>query len=380
MEILKRAKKLILWHEFDGPGDISIKVLEKICELYSETNNVNVIPVVKNIYEITAFFKSHPKDIDMPQMAFLPSDMVMFAYKGGFSAVPEDLYKDKIHENALKTMIFDGRQYGLPILGGNHLLLYYNKRIFPYGILYWEELDVMVQELQRKQVTPISLDTYQLYWILPVLSAFDAWPVKDQDPNNIDFTALKKAFCFIRSMMDKGILESYAASTEMLDKFFEGKVGAIIAGEWSFSYIMKKFGENTGVCRIPSIGGKCCTSVTSTLGLVYTGHSLESDYRASLLGFGEFLLGEKCQMMWINQVDRIPLNMKVGDKLIRYASDNKKVVLRQIHECHPLLVTGHSEKLWPVLEEGKELFWYGHIEIDETMRKMKEKINLLYCV
>lgn len=380
MEILKCSKKLILWHEFDGPGDISIKVLEKICEMYSETNNVNVIPVVKNIYEITAFFKSKPKDIDMPQMAFLPSDMVMFAYKGGFSEVPKYLYKDRISESALKTMVFEGKQLGLPVIGGNHLLLYYNKNIFPHGILDWEELYGKVEEFRGKQISPVSLDIYQLYWILPILSAFGAWPVEGQNPNNIDFDSLKKAFCFISSMMDKGILESYAASTEMLDKFFEGKVGAIIAGEWSYSYIMKNFGENTGVCRIPSIGGKCCTSVTSALGLVYTGHSLESENRDCLLGFGEFLLSEECQMMWINGVDRIPLNMKVGDKLIKNASDNKRVVLKQMNESHPLLVTRHSEKLWPVLEEGKEMFWYGNLEIDETIKKMKEKINLFYCV
>lgn len=377
MSVSKSSGELILWHEFDGPGDISINVIEKICKMYSERNNIRIKPIVKNIYEITRFLKDRNSGRDFPQMAFLPSDLVMHAYDGKFSVVPDDLYNGKISENALRTMSFDGKQFGLPVIGGNHLLLYYNKDIFPWGISDWKELWGTAGQLRSKEIIPISLDLEQLYWILPILSAFGAWPVEGLDPKNINFDSLKKAFCFITAMLNEGILRSCEASTEMPGKFFTGKIGAVIAGEWAYGYIMKNMGDKAGVCGIPAIEGSKCTAVSSTLGLMYMGHSLDTGFREHLLGFGRFMLDEECQTLWLREVDRIPLNVKISERLVRDASGGKKVVLEQLYGSHPLLASSTSENLWAVLELGKELYWHKSLGIDETVEKMKERIYLL---
>ncbi|MCX8128670.1 MAG: extracellular solute-binding protein [Clostridia bacterium] len=377
MQTNKKVNELVLWHEFDGPGDISINVLEKICKMYSERNYIKINPVAKNIYEITAYFRGDKRGNEAPDMAFLPSDFVIFANTGRFSEIPDNIFKDLISENSLKTMNFSGKQYGLPVIGGNHLVLYYNKDIFPSGLLEWKELKQKVDELQKKKIIPVSLDICQLYWILPILSAFDAWPVKGCDPGNINYLALKDAFRFIDTMMKQGIVGTFDASTEMLEKFFDGKIGAIIAGEWSYGYIMRNLGEKAGVCAIPAINGRKCTSTTSTLGLVYVEQSLQSEYRDELLGFGKFLLSEECQMMWLNEVDRIPLNVNISQKIKNSASQNKRIVLEEMYASHPLLITETSKNLWPVMELGKELFWQRCLGIDETIEKMKEKVQLL---
>jgi arabinogalactan oligomer/maltooligosaccharide transport system substrate-binding protein len=384
----KIPNELILWHEFDGPGDVSINVIGKICDMYSERNHIRIKPVVKNIYEITRFLKRRNGNgnndrngvSEFPHMAFLPSDLVMYAYNGRFSVVPEQLYQGRIDENALSTMIYEGKQFGLPVLGGNHLLLYYNKDIFPSGISDWTELYKTVGELRSRSIIPISLDLYQMYWILPILSAFGAWPVEGIDPKNIKFDSLKEAFCFIDKMLDEGILGNCEASIEMLDKFFDGKIGAIIAGEWSYKYIMENMGNKAGICGIPDIAGKKCTVTSSTLGLMYMGSSLETEFKDYLLGFGEFMLSEECQELWMQEVDRIPLIKEVNKKLVQDALGGKKVVLEQLYESHPLKVSSTSEELWSTLELGKELFWYRSYEIDEAMDKMKERIMRHYTM
>ena len=63
-----------------------------------------------------------------PDTALVPSDFVGISSLIKLSEVPASLKNADIYENAYATIRRDGKIYGAPVLGGNHIMMYYNKK------------------------------------------------------------------------------------------------------------------------------------------------------------------------------------------------------------------------------------------------------------
>lgn len=369
------AKEIVLWHEFDGPGDTSINTLEEICKLYSERNGITVRTEVMSLHGLVDRIMDIKKTGKAAQVCMVPSNMVELQHEGNFSKVPASVYDDLVPENLQKTMFIEGAQYGVPVIGGNHLLLYYNKDILPDGISGWSEIEKLTSTLRSKGKIPISTDINQSFWLLPILSAFGGWPIKGEDIMGLDVNAVKKSFDFLDAMMKKNTLESYNASYEMMDKFFAGEIGAIINGEWVYSYINAHMKDKLGICGLPLVEGIKPVTTASAVGLIFPNHSLESEYSEHLKKFARFMLSEECQKKWANDAKRVPISTKVMKQVEKNSSVNRKAVIEQIKSSYTLLNDKKNALTWFVLEYGIDLYFNKGIKSEEIIEKLKKRIQ-----
>ncbi|MGN7764082.1 sugar ABC transporter substrate-binding protein [Paenibacillus sp. 22594] len=347
----RNNKELVLWHEFDGPGDTSIEVLEGICKLYTERFGIQVTPQVMNITELIAGLNRIKDTCQGPQLAMVPADMSSYVGNGLYSEVPGGLFADVLTEGALSTMQVNGVQYGVPVLRGNHLVVYYNTEIYASPPTTWDIFEEAAEQLSAQDIVPIGADLQQGYWFIPFLSAFGGWPVEAGKPN-LATSEMKQALHFIRNKMDQGVLTSLDGSNGLLEQFIDGKVGAIICGEWIYNHLDKHMKHKLGVCQLPIIAGRQSLSMSSSIGLIYPNHSLASEERDNILSFTRFMLSEECQSMWAFHVQRIPAHEKVQNHLAASAVPNKKKILSLLDHARPMPNDSFMIHIWEALSAG----------------------------
>ncbi|WP_375104375.1 extracellular solute-binding protein [Paenibacillus sp. RS8] len=347
----KKNKEIVLWHEFDGPGDTSIEVLEGICKLYTERFGVQVTPQVMNITELTARLNRIKDTHQGPHLAMVPADMSSYVENGLYSEVPGGLLDDVLTEGTLSTMQMDGVQYGIPVLRGNHLVLYYNSEIFTSAPTTWDVFEEEAERLSAQGIVPIGADLQQGYWFIPFLTAFGGWPVQNGKPNIIT-AEMKQALQFIRDKMDQGVLVSLDGSTGLLEQFIDGKIGAIICGEWIYNHLDKHMNHRLAVCQLPVIEGRQSLSMTSSIGLIYPNHSLTSEEREDILSFTRFMLSDECQTMWTLDVQRIPAQEETLKRLTGIVAPNKKIILSLLDQARPMPTFPFMIHVWEALNAG----------------------------
>ncbi|MBW7476908.1 extracellular solute-binding protein [Paenibacillus oenotherae] len=344
-ENIEIKREMTIWHEFDGPGDTSIEVLEEICRLYSERHDINVTPEVMNIAELGTALGNVRKTGKGPQLAFVPSDMITYNKVGLYSLVPEELYGGLMSDASLATMQFDGGQYGVPVLLGNHLVCYYNKEIYEEAPLTWESIEAQADNLLESGIKPFGADLSQAYVFIAYLTAFGGWPLKDGRPN-LATEEMEQALAFLNNQTASGRIISLDGATELLEQFIAGKIGAIISGEWIFNHLSRNMEGRLGVGQLPSIRGNPSVSMTSSIGLVFPNHSLESEYGEDIKSFVRFMLSEECQLLWANRVQRIPANTEILEKLEAAGSPNKRMLISLLKHCHSMPVSPFMIIVW----------------------------------
>jgi arabinogalactan oligomer/maltooligosaccharide transport system substrate-binding protein len=347
----KNTREIVLWHEFDGPGDTSIEVLERICRMYTDRFSVPITPQVMNITELTARL-NRIKDTRLgPHIAMVPADMSSYVVNGLYSEVPYGLFEDVLTEEALSTMQMEGVQDGIPVLRGNHLVLYYNPEIYANAPTTWDVFEEAAERLSAQGIVPIGADLQQGYWFMPFLTAFGGWPVQNGKPNIVS-PEMKQALEFIHNQMDQGVLVSLDGSTGLLEQFIDGKIGAIICGEWIYNHLDKQMNNRLAVCQLPVIEGRQPLSMSSSIGLIYPNLSLTSEEREDILSFTRFMLSEECQTMWTLGVQRIPAQENVLNRLAASAVPNKKMILSLLEHTRPMPTYPFMSQVWEVINAG----------------------------
>ncbi|GAA4503876.1 sugar ABC transporter substrate-binding protein [Pseudaeromonas paramecii] len=328
-------ERLLLWHEFDGKGDTSIQVLEERCAAFSALGLGEVVPEVMNIRHLHERLAQIQAGGPAPDIAFVPADMLYLQEHALFSPVSPSDFDTPISEGHWQTMQLRQQQYGVPLLGGNHLVLFFNRQLLPEPPASWEALEALAPELQAKGITPMASDCCDAYWFIPFLTGHDGWVLNEGTPD-LNNDANRSAMAFMERQVRQGLLANQQGSTALLDNFIAGHTAAIVCGEWIFNYLSQQMGERLGVAALPTVEGRAMTSMTSTIGLVYPNQGLSGPKRELILAFTRFMLSEASQRQWATQVQRWPVHEGVIEEQIRLGDGNRQAILALRQACRPM--------------------------------------------
>ncbi|GGF99048.1 hypothetical protein GCM10010912_49760 [Paenibacillus albidus] len=366
--------QLNIWHEFDGKGDTSIEVLEQLCRAYTSKFGVPVIPEVMNISILTARLQQIKTGGAIPQMALVPADMAGYGEAAMYSEIPEKFWSMSGFSdlNIRYSMRSNGRQYGIPILKGNHLVLYCNSEIYPEAPSSWETIEEQAEALIAKGIVPVASDLADPYYFIPFLTAFGGWPLKEGEPNLASFE-MDAALRFVQRQVAQEVLGSFHGSTELLDRFIAGEIGAILCGEWIYNYLDLQMRDRLLVGALPAINGNPAVSMASSIGLVFPQQSLESEQADELLSFAAYLLNESSQMEWAEQVQRIPVHSRVLDDIRATASPARAKLITCLENARNMPIEPVMRNIWDAMAVGLQ-----HLSDEDAgriMRLMKEHVN-----
>lgn len=306
-------EKIIIWHEMDTIGDISLRLVEQACQEITDATGVEFELVQKGFIEFLMQMFEIDTVKEKPDIALIAQDMVNME-KARLSDVPEELSKN-IEPEIWNSMKYKCVQKGIPYLQGNHALLYYNKTYFPTKPRSWEE----ICQLDVDNVTPMSIDLQERYWILPFLYTFSEDSFRT---HTITKEGEEKTVSFIREQLRSKKVISTSANDDMMKKFLNGEIACMMNGEWKYEFLYEEMGDKLGVCMLPTIEGKQMIGTSGSFGMCFPDNSLQGKNKDKIQLFIDKMLSEDMQKRWTYDYHRLPVNMDILNDIVTAGDDS----------------------------------------------------------
>lgn len=350
-----KKSEIVIWHEMDGVGDTSIRLIEEICDDLQEKQGIHFKLEGMNIRELNEKIKHFQQENQKPDIMLIPQDMVD-QVRGNIFPIPET-FNRYMDAKVWNTMKYKGVQLGIPFLQGNHGIMYYNKNYFSKTPTDWED----IININKVDVIPISIDLSIAFWIMPFVCSFGGYPIQD-GRIDMDNVGLTKGAEFLSDLVDRNVLTSYNASDTMLEKFIKGEIASIINGEWIYEYLDKELGSNLGVCRLPKINGKKMRGVSSSVGMVFLKDSCRGEKKEEIYQFADYILSEKIQKKWFERYKRLPVNQYVLKDFHINKEEGMSEILEQMKNNYLITNDDCMPLLWNVWEKSLLLCKNGSIK------------------
>lgn len=329
-------KEIIIWHELDGFGDSSLKMIESICKEMYDQYDISIRLVKMNITEFLEKLENLDSIEEKPDVALIAQDMVGIGIKD-LSTVPDEYakYMDKAVWDSMKL---DGVQKGLPYLQGNHAIVYYNKEYYNNKPKVWDDLF----KVNDKKVIPFSVDLNVGYWALPFLYTFSKG---NNEGKLITEEGEEKTIKFISNMCKNKKMISTTAISDMLTKFKNGEIASILNGEWYYKYLVEVMGDKLGICVIPEIDGEQVVGASSSIGMAFPNNSLYGEKKEEMSKFLNYMLSKDVQYRWYKEYYRLPVNKEVLSEL-RVQKDEVSDIYKQMTQNTRIINEECTVEFW----------------------------------
>ncbi|MFH2203077.1 MAG: extracellular solute-binding protein [Elusimicrobiota bacterium] len=275
----------------------------------------------------------HPEDLRQQfltaSIAGSPPDLVIDASDragiysiAGFILPVNGLFAmERYNKPVVDAISLDGKTWGVPISNGNHLMLFYNKKLAPRAPETTDELFRTCKQIvpRHKLAHCAAWFAGEPFWLVPWLGAFGGFPIDNKTPT-LDTEAMRRTLAFLAGLIhDQRIMPAECDYNCMDALFKEGKAAFIINGDWAISSYREKFGADLGVARIPKLSQTGRWPAPMISGRYFMLSSKLEGAKLDLVRrLVEFYTNEKNQTAQVAQLMRLPaLKAAMGTEAIR---------------------------------------------------------------
>ena len=289
-----------------------------------------------------------------------------------YSVIPDSYSAPQINPLFANSGEVEGQRLGIPVIGGNHLVLYYNKSFVDEPPLKWQT----IEEHQKGFNTPIiGWSFMEMFWFIPFVNAFGDSPVVSLQPN-LDTQSMRKALNYVWGLAERGIVDAncdYACNEE---RFLTKQTHYSINGMWAYNRYKDRLGDELGVAPLPSIDGKPMKPYSTSFVIAFPGDALNSNKRDELLEFITLLHTPEVQQgLWQLRVG-IPVRQDVYEQLLQSADADAKVFLSSLKNTELMPNTRGMMIIWEVLLKGFTRFGSGAMNAQQAslfMQRLAER-------
>ncbi len=340
------AKTIELWHAHQSQDFVN--ALAKKFE-QKTGHKVNVLPF--NTSKVKAELLLAAEAGLMPDAILVPSDYLGLYRELILAELDSSWFDPDLSPTALGTTRIDDAYRGIPIIQGNHLMLFYNKAFVSKPASSWAELNRQAQELRESGVEPIGWKYGEMYWFVPFLGAFGGWPMTGTQVT-LDTPEMVKALDFYKGLADSGLINRDCEYDCAQKDFIAGKYAYAINGDWAFKDLQNELGDKFGVAVLPAIANTALRPMTSSFALGFPITSVDSDKQAVLKEFAHFAQALEVQQHYFSEFSLLPTNQRALDLVISSAADNEKQLLAQLADAKPMPSERAMAVTWQAMAKG----------------------------
>ena len=311
----------------------------------------------------------------LPDVVLAPSDFVGLAPTINLSKVPSAIYNKDLMPESLGSVELEGAHYGVPVMGGNHLMLFYNKKWVKKPATSWQELQAQAIELRKKGVEPIGWNYPEMYWFMGFVGTFGGAPITDGKVS-MNSQPFADGLTFYKGLADSGLISSSCNYDCAQKDFQEGRFAYVINGDWALGDFEHSLGDDLGIAVIPNIGDKPFRPLFSTVALLFPGLSLEGKKAKSLQALAQFFQEESFQGQQFSKMRFLPVNKKSFAKVKAGANQNIKMLLKQLAQGLPMSPAPMMTNAWTGMRKGFDRYMAGVLSAKEAaayMQKFSER-------
>ena len=259
-------QQLVVWEQEDAAVAPFIDEMFTLFKNLPENKTVEIVRVHYNTEDLTQQFQTASIAGSPPDLIMSPSDTAGIFSISGFILPTNDLFDLSIYNQAIVDAIsLNNKTWGIPISNGNHLMLFYNKKLVSAAPQTTDELFKYCEDNVKKLKHCMAMNMSEPFWLVPWLGAFGGWLIDNRTPT-LNTPEMEKTLAFLVDLKFNKKYVPLECDYNCMDTLFkEEKVPFIINGDWALSTYHDHFKENFGVAKIPKLSstGKWPTPMIS---------------------------------------------------------------------------------------------------------------------
>lgn len=371
------ADVITMWTKEDVPV---LPEIERLAKEFTGKTGIAVKVVNYGVEDLRQNFQAAALAGSGPDLLWTVNDHIGVFATAGLIKPIEDVYGSaavlsKFVKPGLEAQEFEGKNWGIPISVGNHLMLIYNKKMVSRPPQTTDELIAMAKGLTKDTNGDGKPDVYGLvynlnepFWLAPWLGGFGGWPLDGTRPT-LGSKAMADTLQFLRDLkFVHGIVPTEADYNTADAMFREGKAAMLINGDWSLGAY-----QDFAVARIPKVSSTGLWPSPMTSGVYFlfpdylSGKKMEDVKRLV-----DFFVSQENQVLFATKYQRLPsvqavLNdPKIASDPILKGSSEQMVVGK------PMPVVPEMRCAWDAIRPNQEAVMAGQMRPQDAAAAMQQ--------
>jgi maltose-binding protein MalE len=367
-----RAQELELWHSQQAGY-----VIDQVIARFNEESGHQVRALQFEPDKIKADILLAAQAKGLPDLMLVPSDFIGLYQQMRLSPIPDEWFSSELMSNALRYVTLDARRWGMPMMQGNHLMLFYNKKLVSAPVTQWQQLAAITPDLKAKGVYPVSWPYNDMYYFAAFLHTFGGLPVS-KGRITLDTPAMVQALEAYRTVASEQWIDPDCDYDTALTRFNEGKSAYLINGDWAFKDLVKNMGDQLGVALLPSWQTQPMYSMSGAYVITASRSAMEKkERRDAIQALLAFIQRQDIQQFIYQQGALLPVNQQAFTTISRHPTPLAKVLLEQFTVTIPMPSDSAMPIAWQAMDKGFERFKEG-ISAADTARYMQQLADQQY--
>jgi maltose-binding protein MalE len=297
-----------------SPAEVGEEMDKWIAVFAKRNPNVKIVRQHYENEELRTKFLRSAITGDGADLVSGPNDLAgVLATAGVIHPVDDLVKKHDFADEAVAAVTLNNHVWGVPLIQGNHLLLYYNKKFVKEAPESTKKLLEIAKKHTNKDRGEYGLTMFQSepFWFVPILAAFDGWPLDtsgDQVKVTIDTKETRQALQYLVDLKDKhGVLPKDCDYDCAKTVFLAGRSPFHINGDWEIKNLREQLANNLGVAPLPVLSETGNRMVPFLGGrFLFINRTTEGKKLAAVKEFIDFLVGKQVQIRIATKLTNIP--------------------------------------------------------------------------
>lgn len=349
-----QTQTLTIWSSHQNRDFMTI-----MANKFKKKHDVNISVIQLDPSEIKAEILLSAEDGGLPDIIIIPSDFLGMHKLMKLYPIPQRWYRENLTPTVRDTVKLQGSYWGIPLIQGNFLLLYYNKKYVQHPATDFNDIILAKNQFIKKNIMPMGWNYNDMYYFMPFLSAFDGKPITN-GKITLNTPAMIQALKYYHYLADQGIVNpecDYRCS--QLD-FVNGKSAYSINGDWAYHDLKNMLGSDLGVALLPKVDGKVMHPMSSTFVLALPNYTQHAKIMQHLIKeFSEFVQQQDNQQLVYEKTQLLPISIAYFQELSKKAKGDSLVMFQQMALTEPMPSVLNMSIAWQALAIGFQRYQAG---------------------
>lgn len=368
-----RAETLILWeHERDS----SIPAWDELITRFAQKNPGQMIQRVHVDKDLlTSEFTMASLNRKAPDLVLSSNDFgSTFSTLNMLQSVDDLLDKTKFFTALVESGRSEGKQWGIPVLGGNHLLLYMNKQLAKEPPRTLKELSQTAERLTdpKKNIYGLVFDAQEPMWLYSFILAFGGQPLGDGHAA-LNTPPVVEALQWARSLVFQHKVVPEDCDYMCAEKLFLGAQAAmIINGDWARPLYAEQLKENLIIAPLPlnPQTGKTVAPLTSGQYL-FVAKDTSGGKKELARKWIDFVTSVEAQSLLLERNQQIPaISALQNSKLIQDRPALAESLNAMLNGA-PMPMSRELQPVWDAMRVPMRTMLSGKITAKEAAKRMQ---------
>jgi arabinogalactan oligomer/maltooligosaccharide transport system substrate-binding protein len=371
---------IVMWTK-EGEGDGTLQWIDNLAAQFADANpGVKVQVINYGVETLREQFQTAALAGTGPDLLWTVNDHAGPFVLADLIQSTDSLFDlSQYVDSANAAVLLNGKHYGVPIHNGNHLMLYYNKKLIQTPPADTDALIALAPKLSKADGSQWTLVYNQTepFWLVPWLGGFQGKVFADDGKTpTLNTPAMVSTLAFLKDLKDKKVVPPDSDYNGADTLFKEGKAAMIINGDWTLGAYADKLGADLGIARIPKVSKTGAFPAPYTAGTFFMfPKGLSGDKLTIAKAFVAFISSPGVQVNMTKTLKRLPaLKAALSDPFI--ASDPLlKGSADQMTVGTPMPTNVEMRCNWDSMKPNMAAVLAGKATPDDAAKAMQESAD-----